>query len=616
MQIENPCGKSERRDSYTVDQVDHSVFDELQDRTSGYDDDNLCNQKGTVWDMIPGVKKTMYPHQCEAFEFLWSNIAGGILLDKLKEEPSGSGCIISHAPGTGKTRLTIVFLQTYMKLYPTCTPMIIAPKGMLLTWEEEFKTWKVDIPFHNLNNSEYSGNENEAAMNLIRKYGRNASTQVAKWYCRVAKLYSWKLGKSILGISYKLFEQLTRQGSRDKDLRKFLLEQPGLLVLDEGHTPRNTQTFIWKSVSEIQTKRRIILSGTPFQNNFDELYNTLCLARPKFAEWNPRNEQRGKWGYLTNSFGKVTDDSRRLKILKEIRSMIRPFVHVHKGTILQKSLPGLRQLVVILKPTHLQKELLEDIQKRRKSIGKGKQRSLKLNVLKREYEESVTAFHPSLYDLSGDKKFQRFRLNPDESAKTKFLMELIRISGIFSEKVLVFSQFIEPLKLLTSQLKYHLSWTEGREVLQMHGKLEAKLRQASIQAFNDPNSKVRVMLASTKACYEGISLIGASRVVLLDVVWNPSVERQAINRAYRLGQKKFVYTYHLITVGTRDEEKCCRQAEKDQLSELVFFNSDGAQYHQNCSSAELEDEILEQMVQQENFRHIFEKVAIKKQNLL
>ncbi|MED6157839.1 hypothetical protein PIB30_027225 [Stylosanthes scabra] len=604
--VESPYEKSDRIEYYNGDYVDRSVLDELDYRTSPSDDYIIGNHKGTVWDLIPGVKKTMYPHQRAAFEFIWSNLAGGINVDSLKEETTGNGCVISHAPGTGKTRLAIVFIQSYMKLYPTCSPMIIAPKGMLLSWEEEFKTWNVDIPFHNLNNSEYSGKENEAALNLINKFGRNASTQTAKWYCRFAKLYSWKLGNSILGISYKLFELLTRKGSRDKDLRMFLLGQPSLLVLDEGHTPRNKKSFVWKSVSEIETKRRIILTGTPFQNNFKELYNTLCLARPKFAEWNPRNEHGGKWRQLVNSYGKVTDASRRLKILKEIRDMIQPFVHVYKGTILQESLPGLRQLIVMLKPTQLQEELLQEIQKR---ID---------NVLKLEYEESVTAFHPSLCLLSEDKeKLQKLRLNPKASAKTNFLIELIRISVIFNEKVLVFSQFIAPLKLLMTQLKQHFSWAEGREVLQMHGKQDAKLRLTLMKTFNHPRSKVRVMLASTKACYEGICLVGASRVVLLDVVWNPSVERQAISRAYRIGQEKLVYTYHLITKGTKDEKKCSYQAMKDQLSELVFFHSEGGvQNHQLFSPPELEDEILEQIIEQEKFRHIIEKVAIKNTNLI
>ena len=81
----------------------------------------------------------------------------------------------------------------------------------------------------------------------------------------------------------------------------------------------------------------------------------------------------------------------------------------------------------------------------------------------------------------------------------------------------------------------------------MDGKLDVNQRQISINSLNDPKSDVKVLLASTKACSEGISLIGASRVVLLDVLWNPSVEQQAISRAYRTGQKKFVHVYCPVT---------------------------------------------------------------------
>jgi DNA repair and recombination RAD54-like protein len=158
-----------------------------------------------VWNLIPGVGKGMHGHQREGFEFLWKNIAGGIYLDKLKENANlngGTGCIISHAPGTGKTRLTIVFLQTYMQLYPTSRPVIVAPCSMLLTWEAEFLKWGVDIPFHIMNKKNLSGKENRTAMDLFRELkpaerGLNA--------IRMVKLYSWKKERSILGISYRLF---------------------------------------------------------------------------------------------------------------------------------------------------------------------------------------------------------------------------------------------------------------------------------------------------------------------------------------------------------------------------------------------------------------------------
>ncbi|KAK9266943.1 hypothetical protein L1049_027202 [Liquidambar formosana] len=629
-------GRYDRKDS---GKVDHTIFDELQFQDFGCESQSGCDPclhaKGTVWDIIPGIENSMYPHQREGFEFIWKNIAGGIYLDELKKSTrfdGGSGCVISHAPGTGKTRLTIFFLQTYMELYPTCRPVIIAPRTMLLTWEEEFRKWNVGIPFHNLNKPEFSGKENVLAVHLLRRAGHQDRSLKSM---RMVKLYSWRKDKSILGISYRLFEKLVGggqvavgEGKRKREvhhcnegdeIRKILLELPGLLVLDEGHTPRNDQSLIWKALSKIETEKRIILSGTPFQNNFSELYNTLCLVRPKFADTilskkygdfrNKRGRKssavRGKWASLTNSIGKDADDK-----VEELRAMIDPFVHVHKGTILQENLPGLRDSLVFLQPAPFQKRLLEGIQGTRNPFELG-------------YFVSLISVHPSLFpecclsekeEFSVDKdKLKKLRLNPDAGVKTKFLIELIRLCETMKEKVLVFSQYLDPLTFIRDLLE-----SQGKKVLYMDGQLDVKQRQSSINVFNDSTSEVMVLLASTKACSEGINLVGASRVVLLDVVWNPSVERQAISRAYRLGQKKVVYIYHLITSGTMEGEKYCRQAQKDRLSELVFSSVDRDRNGQKISSTVSDDKILEEMVQHDKLKLMFEKIIYqpKESNLI
>ncbi|XP_043697836.1 SNF2 domain-containing protein CLASSY 3-like [Telopea speciosissima] len=556
--------------------------------------------EGTVWDIIPGLRKRMYPHQCEGFEFMWKNLAGGIELEMLNKSRSSDGvggCVISHAPGTGKTLLTIVFLMTYMKVYPDCRPVIIAPTSILLTWEEEFKKWKIDIPFHNLNKSEISGKEIPIVLGLAQRYGSVNQK-------RMLKLYSWSTQMSILGISYRLFGELVGQGSAkggkkrqkilldtlSKEIRKILLEKPGLLILDEGHTPRNNRTGIWKALSKIETERRIILSGTPFQNNFQELYNILCLVRPKFTDVIP---SKGKWSSLTSSIGKNSDDG-----LQKLRGMLDPFVHVHRGTILKDNLPGLRNWTIYLRPTTLQKQLLDTI----KRVP---------NTFELEHQLALVSVHPSLLmnikdPLFGKNDLNR-RLDLNDGVKTRFLMELIQLIKPTKERVLVFSQYIEPLKFLKKQLSY-FGWVEGKEVLQMDGEDNSNQKQSSINRFNDPASDARILLASTKACSEGIHLIGASRVVLLDTVWNPSVEKQAISRAYRLGQKRFVYTYHLITFGTKEEDKYEKQVEKEKISKLVFSSRRMHGERINVSSRVPDDNILGEMVQNSKLKNIFEMI--------
>lgn len=564
-----------------------------------------------MWDLIPGTKSSMYEHQRKGFEFIWKNIAGGICIENLEKPLSscGSGCIISHAPGTGKTRLSIVFLQSFMKLYPESRPVIIAPRSMLLTWEEEFKKWNVDAPFHNINNLELSGQENEAAVCFLKKVGYNVKSRQAT---RIIKLLSWKNDTSVLGISYRLFEKLAGGGEtkrkvqcdpQEEQMGKALLQLSSLLVLDEGHTPRNEQSLIWKALFKVETKRRIILSGTPFQNNFTELYNTLCLVNPKFAdrffsEYNGELKKdnreiskasRGKWASMTNSIS----DSRHK--IRELKAMIDPFVHVHRGTILQEKLPGLRDALILLRPTDLQKSLF--------SLLKCKESAT--SYLEISHLVTLVSVHPSLLPGSWVKNaefsahranLKEHKMDPHAGVKTKFVIELARLCVARDEKVLVFSQYLDPLTIILKQLETKFNWNEGIEVLYMDGKLDEKQRQSSINSLNDPNSKVRVLLASTKACSEGINLVGASRVVLLDVVWNPSVERQAISRAYRLGQRKIVYIYHLIA-GMMEVERYEQQIAKERLSELVFSSKDMNSCKEKMSSAVSEDEILEAMVQ-------------------
>ncbi|WJX75977.1 hypothetical protein P8452_59451 [Trifolium repens] len=589
-------------------------------------DANFCHKKGTVWDLIPEVKETLYPHQQEGFEVIWKNLAGSIKLRKLKNvDPDRvGGCIISHAPGTGKTRLTIVFLMAYLKVFPKCFPVIIAPSGLLHTWEDEFKKWNIGVPFHNLNNEELSGKEHDDAVNELNW----SNAQHSKEDTRMVKLISWYKETSILGISYTLYKELAgavqsenkkmknqASAQKRKEMGKSLREVPGLLVLDEGHTPRNRSSGIWKVFSEISTKKRIILSGTPFQNNCLELYNTLSLVKPSFPNMLPQELKRfcqkqehkkassKEWSWEPVSVSSKTSDD----YIQQLKMRMDPIVHVHKGDILQKKLPGLKNCVLRLKPDSFHQQILENFDSSQ-------------NALIFENNQTMVSVHPSLFlectlseheESSVDKdRLEKLRLNHKAGVKTRFLVEFVSLCAAANEKVLVFSQYLRPLHLIIEQLKSALKWTEDEEIMYMDG--QVKDRQSLIRRFNDSNSQAKILLASTKACSEGISLVGASRVVLLDVEWNPAVEKQAISRAYRIGQQKVVYTYHLLTQGTRECDKYCKQIEKYRLSELIFSAKNADINDKSKSRASnIEDRILDKMIRHENLKDLFDDCVIQ-----
>ncbi|KAL4195419.1 hypothetical protein AMTRI_Chr05g64510 [Amborella trichopoda] len=500
------------------------------------------SSKGTVWGMIPGVKNRMHAHQIEGFEFLWYNLAGGITLEELKPEGSEGigGCVISHAPGTGKTLLIIAFLQSFMQVYPHCKPMLVAPLSMMCSWREELKKWKVDISLYILNIESFSGEEDAAMSEMVAEYSTDKSLM------RLVKIYSWTKGRSILGISYDLFSKLTMEKHKTKDERRYkeiqelLFEESILLVLDEDHTARNQSSNIWKALTQVKTLRRIMLSGIPFQNNFEELFNTLYLVRPFFADAIFETRAARIRTAFVSKIGKKIEGRKEDSnaCLSVIRKMVDPFIHSHDGSVLD--LLELREYKVVL--------LLFPIQE---------------TILKSKFTISSVAIHPSLLKSPSEEDMLKFKLDDirfkwEDGVKTRFVVDLIRLCNEANERVLIFSQYIPPLRLLLHQLVSCFGWKEGCEILQLDRDVrDVGLRQSMIHKFNDHPKK-------------GINLTGASRVVLLNPVWNPAVVKQAISRAFRLGQKKTVNIYHLIAQGTLEQQKYDRHAWKSCLLKSVF----------------------------------------------
>jgi len=483
---------------------------------------------------------------------------------------------------------------------------------MLETWEKEFRKWKVKLPFHVLNSTEINWSEDKTIQEQVAKNGtfhrRLLTDKMDQNYRRLVKLGSWMNGTSIIGLSYSLFRKLANHEGMDGDkVRKLLLEKPDLLVLDEGHTPRNKKSLIWKVLKRVRTEKRIILSGTLFQNNFEELYNTLRLVRPKDADAVHLETKEGKDFWSSLRLNDITKAN-----INEVRKKLDPIVHIHSGKFLQKSLSGLRESVVILNPLPYQKEVIASMEKTVATMG-----------LDAEYKISIASIHPSLLasaKLSEEEesildipKLKSLRSSPSEGVKTRFVLEIVRLCEALNERVLVFSQYLRPLSMIMEQLKEKFNWAEGKEILLMSGNVPVKNRETMMEVFNNMKSKAKVMLASTKACCEGITLIGASRVVLLDVVWNPSVGRQAIGRAYRIGQEKIVYTYNLIAEGTTEKSKYDRQAKKEHMSKLLFSKEPE---HGECNlppELTFNDRVLEEMTAREDLKELFVKIYVDNQ---
>ncbi|KAJ7297643.1 hypothetical protein O6H91_Y044100 [Diphasiastrum complanatum] len=705
MEIENmiptlDVGTSDMRHRKVVCNCDNEDDEELSDSLFGKLAEAEQNRSTkSLSRILPHLKVQMHKHQEEGFNFLWKNIVG--------DEPDGKnfsmqnetgGCILSHAPGTGKSLLIISFLQSFLGINSSCKPLIVAPKIMLRPWQREFLKWKVDIPVYILNTErEYRKRmaleEDESGIVTLN----NGARLPAKELGRIITLAQWHRQESVLLVSYSLFSSLIEHGALDgaskvsKKISEMLLQSPDLLILDEGHLPRNKDTKIRAALMKVQTKLRILLSGTVFQNNFEELFNTLYLVRPQFVELfsgftgakhgefieenemildaapvssrlkrrsngrrspklfqnstlhdeiiragkNLLHSEEAKDGrpievieiddtpletpykerpFVTRkvcrrssrlfqiytledeklksgvshsvstveaksrrlfmkTIGSKFDQSQREKSLQDgfqiLRKLTDPFVHYYAGEVLQ-SLPGLHDFAVMLKPTPSQENLLQ------KALQKWDSKS----SLELEMAVSAICIHPCLLaylkyeeiqnmELS---EFEFLRKDPEAGVKTMFVMELLRLCQCTSEKVLVFSEILSPFTLLEQILEESFGWVKGKETLRLDGKLSLDERQMIIDRINQPADCARVLFASIKACGEGITLTGASRVVFLHMVWNPSVMKQAVSRAFRLGQKRPVYVYRLVASGTMEEDKYKKTVWKDWLSRSIFVS--------------------------------------------
>ncbi|KAL6270034.1 hypothetical protein ACE6H2_026945 [Prunus campanulata] len=510
----------------------------------------------------PMHRNQMKPHQVEGFNFLSSNL--------LTDNPGG--CILAHAPGSGKTFLIISFVQSFLARFPHARPLIVLPKGILATWKKEFKKRQVeDIPLHDFYTS--------------KAYNRSQQLDILK---------QWVEQKSILFLGYQQFSTIMCDNGTSRtsiDCQEILLKVPRILILDEGHTPRNEDTNMLQSLARVQTPLKVVLSGTLYQNHVKEVFNILNLVRPKFLKLDTSRavvnrimsrvqisgvRKQLKTGtnlalfdLIEHTLQKDEDFRRKVAVIQDLREMTRKVLHYYKGDSLDK-LPGLVDFTVVLNLSSRQKLEVKKLNK--------------LDYFKKASVGSLVYMHPELKSLTDkysstggkgseidNKEMDKLveNINFRDGVKAKFFLSILGLCESTGEKLLVFSQYITPLKLMERLAVKVKDWSLNKEIFMITGDSNSKHREQSVESFNT-SADAKIFLGSIKACGEGISLVGASRILIMDVQLNPSVTRQAVGRAFRPGQKKKVYVYRLVAADSPEEDDhfiCCR---KELISRMWF----------------------------------------------
>lgn len=329
----------------------------------------------------------------------------------------------------------------------------------------------------------------------------------------------------------------------------------GLVVLDEAQAIKNPDAKITRAVKALPIERRLCITGTPLENHLGEIWSQFDFLMPGLL---------GDKTRFTRHFRTPIEKHGNSERQQRLASAIRPFVMRRRKEDVASELPPKTEIIKEVRLEPSQAKLYESL---RVAMEQRVRQLLKNRGLAKSHIEMLDALlklrqtccHPQLVKLPSAQKVT-------QSAKTTLVLDMIDELIGEGRKILLFSQFTEMLELLEQELanRDH-SWVKltGR----------TRKRQEAVDAFQ--SGEVPLFLISLKAGGTGLNLTAADTVIHYDPWWNPAVERQASDRAHRIGQTKPVFVYKLVTEGTVEERIVTMQARKQALADATIEH-DGA----------------------------------------
>lgn len=347
----------------------------------------------------------------------------------------------------------------------------------------------------------------------------------------------------------------------------------GYVVLDEGHKIRNPDSIITITCKQLRTPNRIILSGTPIQNNLVELWSLFDFAFPGKLGTLPVFQRQfcipiNLGGYANATNVQVQAAYKCAVLLKDL---ISPYMLRRVKADVARDLPKKSEMVLFCKLTPEQRELYQTFlsSSDMERILKGKRNALfGIGALRK------ICNHPNLVDMSIRGKRNQQGKSVEElcskSGKMQVVVELLKLWVNEGRKILLFTQTRQMLDILEDLLNaMNREQNHLYPYMRMDGTTAISRRQLLVDTFNnDPD--YNVFLLTTRVGGLGVNLTGASRVIIYDPDWNPSTDMQARERAWRLGQKQDVVIYRLMIAGSIEEKIYHRQIFKQFLTNKIL----------------------------------------------
>ena len=482
----------------------------------------------------PVIGSKLRPHQVVGLQFLYDCTMG-------VRGFKGNGCILADDMGLGKTIQAIGLVWTLMNQSPRGLPavkktVIVCPSSLVGNWCNEFKKWL--------------GEGAIDAIPLGDPDKKKAKSALAAFE------YAHEPRTSVLVASYDQLKIYIDQICKFKGI--------DLVICDEGHRLKNAESKTSMAVNALPAKKRVILSGTPIQNDLEEFHAMVSFVNPGILKDIPVF----RTVYIEKIIAMREPDAEgEVKAIGRERSLnlsklTSEFILRRTATVNRQYLPPKVDHLVICKLTPLQEALYKHICGIFNSVEKGGQTALGLisdlkKVCNDPYlvKDTYTEFFKGEYVHFSTKHSSKVRL-------VEILLEDLRASG--KDRIVIVSNYTQTLSVL-SQLCERRKWG----YYQLDGSTVVAKRQKLVDLFNDPKRDEFVFLLSSKAGGCGLNLVGANHLILFDPDWNPANDLQAMARVWRPGQTKKVYLYRTLCTGTIEEKIFQRQVAKLSLADSV-----------------------------------------------
>ncbi|XP_052821460.1 chromodomain-helicase-DNA-binding protein Mi-2 homolog isoform X1 [Mya arenaria] len=492
----------------------------------------------------------LHPYQLEGLNWLrysWANHTDTILADEM---------------GLGKTIQTISFLSSLYNEGHCKGPFLVsAPLSTIINWEREFEFWAP-----NLYVVTYTGDKDCRAVIRENEFSFDEGA---------VRTIGGKASKMKQGSSVKFHVLLTSYELISIDTATLGSIDWAVLVVDEAHRLKNNQSKFFRILSNYHIAYKLLLTGTPLQNNLEELFHLLNFMSP---------DNFNDLQHFQSEFADISKDDQ----VRKLHDMLGPHLLRRLKADVLKGMPGKSEFIVRVELSPMQKKYYKYILTRNFSalnIKGGNSVSL-LNIM---MDLKKCCNHPYLFPTAQQEAPRTHNNAYEGTALTKASGKLILVSKMMSKlkedghRVLIFSQMTKMLDILEDFLEH-----EGYKYERIDGAITGSQRQDAIDRFNAPGAEQFAFLLSTRSGGLGINLATADTVIIYDSDWNPHNDIQAFSRAHRIGQANKVLIYRFVTRNSV-EERITQVAKKKMMLQHLVVRPGVGNKTTSMSKQELDD---------------------------